>query len=161
MTIYVCTYFKSIKWLLPDDLCVLGSFESLEKERAERASERARFIGENCGRLSLAAADVSWKKRQDGWGSLDRCGMLQKESHWIPFWNAMESHKFRVNLARSLPAHDERHSSMSVALPLGAHTHMHMYTTDWLHVKRTHTNALIFIEQKHNQSIGFMCSNSR
>lgn len=41
------------------------------------------------------------------------------------------------------------------------HTHTHMYTTDWLHVKRTHTNALIFIEQKHNQSIGFMCSNSR
>lgn len=137
MTIYVCTYFKSIKWLLPDDLCVLGSFESLEKERAERASERARFIGENCGRLSLAAADVSWKKRQDGWGSLDRCGMLQKESHWIPFWNAMESHKFRVNLARSLPAHDEEaFINVRGASVGGTHTHTHVH--DWLVACKTH-----------------------
>lgn len=137
MTIYVCTYFKSIKWLLPDDLCVLGSFESLEKERAERASERARFIGENCGRLSLAAADVSWKKRQDGWGSLDRCGMLQKESHWIPFWNAMESHKFWVNLARSLPAHDEEaFINVRGASVGGTHTHAHVH--DWLVACKTH-----------------------
>lgn len=111
--------------VLPDDLCALGSFESRERER--RARERAHFVSENCGRLSLAA-DVRERDKMDWdrwislWHKRNRTG-----SH---FRNAMESHKFRVNLALLVVvvvASNERHSSMSVALPLG-HEERHRHT---------------------------------
>lgn len=115
--------------VLPDDLCALGSFESREKrESGERERERAHFVGENCGRLSLAA-DVRERDKMDWdrwislWHKRNRTG-----SH---FRNAMESHKFRVNLALLVVvvvvASNERHSSMSVALPLG-HEERHRHT---------------------------------
>lgn len=137
MTIYVCSYFKSIKWLLPDDLCVLGSFESLEKERAERASERARFIGENCGRLSLDAADVSWKKEARWMGIVGSLWHAAKGIALDPILECNGEPQISSE-SSSFVASARREAFINVrgASVGGTHTHAHVH--DWLVACKTH-----------------------
>lgn len=145
--------YINTKWLLPDDLWALRRFESWEE--IERARERDSIKKTESNFLSLTLLTSTSSPKMDRWI------VAYELQWWIPVLlqcRTANSHCFTISrlVLAWCGAFINVHGASVATQP-----NTYIYILWPLQVKCSHTNAVIFIEQKHNQSIGFMCSNSR